>query len=164
MPGPRVCGVSRAVFDRVRGVCGTVELINPFYIEVHREAVLMVPSRRTRDATALWLHRRGGLAAMIAPLVFIRYALSPLAAVRLLSDAHEVGEGVVGEFGQADLDDYSHSDDLDDRPGFSRPSGKDAEAHVELMTQLTPYKELPTAGELPLCLDLGESFARGYLW
>jgi len=52
----------------------------------------MAAWRRTRDATILWLKRRGVLAIIAMPVVFIHYALDPLAAVRELSNAREVME------------------------------------------------------------------------
>jgi hypothetical protein len=56
--------------------------------------------RRTRDATLLWLRHRGVLGVPALPLVFVRYALSPLAAVRALSDAREVVKASEGQLEQ----------------------------------------------------------------
>jgi hypothetical protein len=47
----------------------------------------MAAWQRTHDATALWLRHRGPLAGLATPVIFTWYALSPLAAVRALSDA-----------------------------------------------------------------------------
>lgn len=84
----------------------------------------MAAWQRTRDATALWLRHRGVIAIPIAPLVFARYALSPLAAVRALSDGCNAGENPAQGLAHDDIGDHTRGADAVRRVDLKRMTYK----------------------------------------